>query len=196
MGYIKIIVLSAVVALAITFMIQNITPLSHPLSLRLNLFFLHWQSTPYATYLIILLAFFIGLLAASLVGIAERWRLRSQVWTQKKDIEKLHRELSSLRNLPVTGDAVVAGQPEVAANHLAAAAPRLEPKGAGQSAPLVKSGPLPKSAPPLKPPAPARPEPAAAAPKDDSPLKPAPLGPAQKPAPDNKPKLPGDKDKP
>ena len=117
MGYIKIIVLSAVVALAIIFMIQNIGPLSHPLSIRLNLYFLRFESTPYATYMIILLAFFVGLLAASLVGIGERWRLRRQSRSQAKELNNLKEELSSLRNLPVTGEAVVAGAADVPANH-------------------------------------------------------------------------------
>jgi uncharacterized integral membrane protein len=109
MGYIKVIILSAVVALAIIFMIQNITPLSHPLGIRLNLFFVRWDSTPYPTYLVILLAFFVGLLAASLVGIGERWRLRRQVKAQVKKTEELRGELNSLRNLPVTGEPVMAG---------------------------------------------------------------------------------------
>ncbi|MCF8032713.1 MAG: LapA family protein [Desulfarculaceae bacterium] len=109
MGYIKVIILSAVVALAIIFMIQNITPLSHPLGIRLNLFFVKWESTPYPTYLVILLAFFVGLLATSLVGISERWRLRRQVKAQVKKTEELRRELNSLRNLPVTGEPMVAG---------------------------------------------------------------------------------------
>lgn len=109
MGYIKVIVLSAVVALSIIFMIQNITPLSHPLGIRLNLFFVNWESTPYPTYLVILLAFFVGLLSASLVGISERWRLRRQVKAQVRKTEDLRKELNSLRNLPVTGEPVVAG---------------------------------------------------------------------------------------
>lgn len=109
MGYIKVIVISAVVALSIIFMIQNITPLSHPLGIRLNLLFVNWESTPYPTYLVILLAFFVGLLAASLVGINERWRLRRQVKVQVKKTEELRKELSSLRNLPVTGEPMVAG---------------------------------------------------------------------------------------
>ncbi|BEQ15478.1 LapA family protein [Desulfoferula mesophila] len=109
MGYIKVIVISAVVALSIIFMIQNITPLSHPLGIRLNLLFVNWESTPYPTYLVILLAFFVGLLAASLVGINERWRLRRQVKAQVKKTEELRKELSSLRNLPVTGEPMVAG---------------------------------------------------------------------------------------
>lgn len=57
----------------------------------------------------ILLAFFVGLLAASLVGINERWRLRRQVKAQVKKTEELRKELSSLRNLPVTGEPMVAG---------------------------------------------------------------------------------------
>lgn len=109
MGYIKVIVLSAVVALSIIFMIQNITPLSHPLGIRLNLFFINWESTPYPTYLVILLAFFVGLLSSSLVGINERWRLRRQVKAQVKRTEELRKELNSLRNLPVTGEPMVAG---------------------------------------------------------------------------------------
>ncbi len=109
MGYFKVIVLSAVVALSIIFMIQNITPLSHPLGIRLNLFFVNWESTPYPTYLVILLAFFVGLLSASLVGLSERWRLRRQVKAQVKKTEELRKELNSLRNLPVTGEPVVAG---------------------------------------------------------------------------------------
>ncbi|MBU1275182.1 MAG: LapA family protein [Proteobacteria bacterium] len=114
MGYIKVIVLSAVVALAIIFMIQNITPLNHPLGIRLNLFFVNWESTPYPTYLVILLAFFVGLLTSSLVGINERWRLRRQVKDQAKKTEELRKELNSLRNLPVTGEPVVAGSVDMA----------------------------------------------------------------------------------
>ncbi len=101
MGYLKAFVVSAAVALAVIFMIQNIEPLSHPLALRLNLYFVNLESTPYPTYLIILLGFFFGLLAASLVGILERLRLRKQVKDKGKEIDRLNNEINSLRNLPV-----------------------------------------------------------------------------------------------
>jgi len=114
MSYLKAIVISAVVALAIIFMVQNIEALSHPLSIRLNLFFFNFQTTPYATYMVILLAFFVGLLAASLLGLAERFRLRRSIKDQKKEIKRLNGELSSLRTLPITGDGVAGGS-EVAA---------------------------------------------------------------------------------
>lgn len=106
MGYLKALVVSAVVALAIIFMVQNIEPLSHPLAIRLNLIFVKFESSPYATYLVILLAFFVGLLAASLLGVADRFRMRKDLKTQRKEIESLNRELSSLRNLPLTGKSV------------------------------------------------------------------------------------------
>jgi len=103
MGYIKAFIISAVVALVIIFMVQNIKPLGEPLAIRLDLVFLKFESTPYATYLIIMLAFFVGLLAASLLGMAERFRQRREIKRQAKEIQSLHTELDSLRNLPVTG---------------------------------------------------------------------------------------------
>ncbi len=102
MGYIKAFIISAVVALAIIFMVQNMEPLSHPLGIRLDLVFLKFESTPYATYLIILLAFFVGLLTASLLGLSERFGLRRQLKQKGKEVETLQSELNALRNLPVT----------------------------------------------------------------------------------------------
>ncbi len=106
MSYLKAIVISAVVALAIIFMVQNIEALSHPLSIRLNLFFVQFETTPYATYMVILLAFFVGLLAASLLGLLERFRMRKRLRAQRKEIERLNQELSSLRNMPITGEPI------------------------------------------------------------------------------------------
>jgi len=108
MRYLKAFIICAVVALAIIFMVQNIEPLSHPLGIRLNLFFFKLQTTPYPTYLVIMLAFFVGLLAASLLGMAERFRMRRQLRAKAKEVEDLNKELSSLRNLPLTSDPVPA----------------------------------------------------------------------------------------
>lgn len=106
MTYLKAIFLAAVVALAVIFMIQNIGPLSTPLSIRLNLIFVHFKSTPYATYLIIMLAFFCGLLLASVLGLMERFRMRKKLKEQRKQIDSLTKELDSLRNLPLTGESL------------------------------------------------------------------------------------------
>ena len=104
MSYIKALIVSAVVALAIIFMIQNIEALNHPLAIRLNLLFVNFESTPYATYLIIMLAFFVGLLAASLLGFSERFRLRRLLRSKSKEISNLEKEINSLRNLPLTDE--------------------------------------------------------------------------------------------
>lgn len=119
MNYIKALIISAVVALAIVFMIQNMDALSHPLSLRLNLLFYNFESAPFATYLIILLSFFVGLLIASLLGIVERARLRGRIKAKQKEVDSLQGELQSLRTLPLTeqggaaaGDRAAQAQPE------------------------------------------------------------------------------------
>ncbi|MCA1989438.1 MAG: LapA family protein [Desulfarculus sp.] len=104
MSYLKAILLSAVVAVAIIFMVQNMEALSQPLAIHLNLLFVQFESAPYATYLVILLAFFVGLLAASLLGLVERYRLRRDIKALNKEIASLNQELSSLRNLPITGE--------------------------------------------------------------------------------------------
>lgn len=110
MSYLKTIIISAAVALAIIFMVQNIDALGHPLSVRLNLFVVHLKSTPYPTYMVILLAFFVGLLVASLLGLTERFRLRGRLKTERKKSEELTRELNSLRTLPITSETMVGGQ--------------------------------------------------------------------------------------
>lgn len=102
MSYLKAIISAAVVALAIIFMIQNIGPLSQPLSIRLSLMFIKFESTPYPVYLIILLAFFVGLLLASVLGLADRYRMRKLLAAGRKEVDTLNRELDSLRNLPIT----------------------------------------------------------------------------------------------
>ncbi len=112
MTYIKAILVSLVVALAIIFMIQNIGPLSHMLSVRLDLFLLKLTSTPYPVYLIILLSFFVGLFLASLLGVAERFRLRRLIRRQQRKIKQLSGELDSLRNLPINGESLPSGAEE------------------------------------------------------------------------------------
>ena len=108
MRYLKTFIICLAVALAIVFMVQNIEPLSHLLSIHLNLFFVQFQTTPYPTYMVILLAFFVGLLVASLLGVVERHRQRGRVKALNKELKNLNDELSSLRNLPITSDPVAA----------------------------------------------------------------------------------------
>ncbi|MCB2188463.1 MAG: DUF1049 domain-containing protein [Deltaproteobacteria bacterium] len=114
MGYLKAFIISAVVALAIVFMIQNIEPLSHPLTLKMDLLFASFQSSPYPTYLLILFSFFFGLLLASLVGLMERFRLKSALKALRKQNASLANEVKTLRNLPLTGESMpVSGPPAV-----------------------------------------------------------------------------------
>ncbi len=128
MNYIKAILVAALVALSIIFMIQNIEALSHPLTIRLNLFFYQFESTPYATYLIIMLAFFVGVLVTSLLGMVERFRLRRTIKAKDNEIKSLNRELNSLRNLPITSAAISPETPTE--NGEATPAPVIEDKDA------------------------------------------------------------------
>lgn len=104
MIYIKALIVAACVALAIIFMVQNNTELSEPLRIRLNLYFTQFESTPFATYLVVMLSFFVGLFVASVLGLADRFRMRGVIRRLKKDVTGLQKELTSLRNLPITSE--------------------------------------------------------------------------------------------
>lgn len=111
MSYLKALIMAAVVALSIIFMIQNIGPLSQPLSIRLSLMYFKFESTSYPVYLIIMLAFFVGLLSASLMGLVERFRMRRLLAAKNKELKTLNSELDSLRNLPLTDESLPASEP-------------------------------------------------------------------------------------
>ena len=106
MVYLKTIVIAGFVALSIIFMVQNMKELAEPLQIRLNLMFINFESTPFSTYLVILLSFFVGLFAASLLGLAERFKMRRMVKAAQKEVAILSKELDSLRNLPITSDPI------------------------------------------------------------------------------------------
>ena len=56
MRYLKTFIICLAVALAIVFMVQNIEPLSHLLSIHLHLYFVQFHTTPNPPYMVVLLA--------------------------------------------------------------------------------------------------------------------------------------------
>ena len=84
---------------------QNLETLSQAASLK----FFVWQSIPIKVYVLVLGAFLVGLLLASLWTLAETLGLRSQLRRKSRELEQLERELAAHRNLPL--EAPPPGQP-------------------------------------------------------------------------------------
>lgn len=101
MGYLKAVILAVVVAVFTVFILQNIAALSYPVELRLNLYFKEYVFSPLAVYMVTFIAFFIGLLLASIIGIFDRFRMRRALRRSHKEIRSLQSEVRSLRNIPL-----------------------------------------------------------------------------------------------
>ncbi len=110
MRYFKVIVFSVLVALAVIFMFQNFTALTQPLELKLDLGVWEFGPREFPSYVLLLLAFFVGLVVAIAVGLVERIRLRSQLSSTRKELERVRSELEGLRKLAVEEQVPAAGE--------------------------------------------------------------------------------------
>ena len=116
MKYVRNILLTLLVLLVIVFIIQNYSQFSQGFEIRLNLYILELQTQPIAGWVLLLAAFFIGVVAASVGGLMERFRIKGELRRNRKEIARLKAELDSLRNLPITEEPVSASTAPVAGN--------------------------------------------------------------------------------
>jgi hypothetical protein len=80
---------------------------------RLNLLFTEFTSTPLSLYVVVPLTFFFGVLITWFYGMIEHYRLRRDIKVLEKRLREKDKELSSLRNLPITSDDVSPGQIDI-----------------------------------------------------------------------------------
>ena len=80
------------------------------------MYILKLQTQPIAGWVLLLAAFFIGVVAASVGGLAERFRIKGELRRNRKEVTRLKAELDSLRNLPITEEPVSASTAPVAGN--------------------------------------------------------------------------------
>ncbi len=91
------IVLMALLILAVTFSQQNTEPVS------IRYFGLISSEFKIASYLLIFLSFFAGIVFAGLIGIVERFRLGLKVSKLKKEIKTLESELYECKKQVISG---------------------------------------------------------------------------------------------
>jgi uncharacterized integral membrane protein len=106
MKYVRTVVYTALFLIAVTFIIQNYPDFSTELKIRLNLYVAGFETSAIQAWVLFLIAFFIGIVLASLVGFIERQHLKQEIRASKKEISHLKQELNSLRNLPLTDQGI------------------------------------------------------------------------------------------
>lgn len=89
MRFLKVIISTIIVLLAIVFIIENLEMLKHAVTLKLDLYLASLESPAVPLWVMILFCFFLGAFTASLYGIYE-------VIVQRKTIRQLRRNLEIL----------------------------------------------------------------------------------------------------
>jgi uncharacterized integral membrane protein len=93
MRFVKIIISTLIVLLGIVFIIENLEILKHAVRIKLNLYFVSFQSPDMHLWVIVLFAFFLGVFTASLYGMYELYRQRQTIRQLRHNMEILAQEL-------------------------------------------------------------------------------------------------------
>jgi len=110
MKQLKAILVILFLLLVIIVAVQNHAALSTTVKFRVDLVFFDYQTGEMSLYFVSVITFLLGVFFAGLIGIAERFRLNRQIKNLGREIKEKDKELNSLRNLPVTAEAVSSEQ--------------------------------------------------------------------------------------
>jgi|YelNatPaOPRAMG01_1025707.scaffolds.fasta_scaffold00822_20 uncharacterized integral membrane protein len=90
------------VVFLLVFFLQNSQTLTMPVEIRLNLWLKDFSSPQAPLYGVVIGSFIVGLALGAVWGIVGQLRLRGRIRGMDKLLQEKERELSSLRNLPLT----------------------------------------------------------------------------------------------
>ncbi len=93
MRFLKVIISTIIIVLAIVFIIENLETLRHAVTLKLDLYVAHWDSPEVPLWVLVLFCFFLGAFTASLYGIYEVIVQRQTIRQLKHNLEILASEL-------------------------------------------------------------------------------------------------------
>ena len=106
MKYVKFVVAVVIMVVVVVLVVQNHAAMSTEVSFRMDLLGLKYQSTAMTVYHIVVIVFLFGVLISALVGMMERFRLKKEIRILRDTSNEKDQELNSLRNLPITSEAV------------------------------------------------------------------------------------------
>lgn len=107
MSHLKIIVGILIGLFVLIVAVQNNDTLNRTVSLRMNpVIAAEMRSGEVSLYQLILVSFLVGVMGTGIHGMIERFRLKRQIRNLTRELQDKDKELSSLRNLPLTYDSV------------------------------------------------------------------------------------------
>ena len=93
MRFLKVIITTIIILLAIVFIVENLEMLRQAVTLKLDLYAVHWKSPDMPLWVMVLFCFFLGAFTASLYGIYEVIVQRQTIRQLKHNLEILAQEL-------------------------------------------------------------------------------------------------------
>ncbi len=93
MRFLKVIISTIIILLAIVFIIENLEILRHAVTLKLDLYLVYLESPAVPLWVLVLFCFFLGAFTASLYGIYEVVVQRQTIRQLKHNLEILAQEL-------------------------------------------------------------------------------------------------------
>jgi hypothetical protein len=93
MRFVKVIFSTVIVLLGIVFIIENLEVLKHAERLTLDLYFITLQSPDIQLWVLVLFAFFLGVITTALYGVYDHYHQRQTIRQLRHNQEMLAREL-------------------------------------------------------------------------------------------------------
>jgi hypothetical protein len=115
MTHLKAIVFILLGLAVIVLVVQNNAALSTTVNFRMNPYFFQERiSSDITLYEVVIVTYLLGVLSIGLYGITERFRLKKKIKVLSRTLEEKEKEVSNLRNLPITSDHVPPSRPDAA----------------------------------------------------------------------------------
>jgi uncharacterized integral membrane protein len=111
MKHVKAIIVILFLLVVVIVAVQNYQELIKPITFKINLLFFKAESSGLPVFLVSIFTFLLGVLSLWVYGISERLDYKRRIKALMKDIKEKEQELNSLRNLPVTSEAIDSEQP-------------------------------------------------------------------------------------
>jgi uncharacterized integral membrane protein len=113
MKHVKAIIVVLFLLIVVIVAVQNYQALTTSIVFKVDLLFFKAETPNLPVFMIAIIAFLIGVACIWVYGISERLDFRRQIKMLMKDVKDKEQELNSLRNLPVTSEAMDADRPPV-----------------------------------------------------------------------------------
>jgi lipopolysaccharide assembly protein A len=96
MRFVKVIFSTVIVLLGIVFIIENLEVLKHTVRLKLDLYVVTFQSPDVYLWVLVLFAFFLGVITTALYGVYDHYLQRQTIRQLRHNLEILAKELKQV----------------------------------------------------------------------------------------------------